>query len=70
MKVNSEIINNPNSSKEIWLVMGNGLKKDQVLDMSINPQNRNPKFAQFAHLYNHLWGHVTEHGIKLKIYCH
>lgn len=69
-RVKSRIINNPNSDKEIWLVIGNGLYKSQVIEMSKNSQSRNPKFSQFAHLYNHLWGHVTEHGIKLKIYCH
>lgn len=65
--VKDNIINNQNSTKEIWIVLGNISFRDELKsNLEIDPTNY--KYGQLVFLLNSTWGVIGQHA-KLRIFC-
>ena len=64
----SEIIENPLSTKEVWIVYGKGFSKSEF-EKQLEKDDPTPETVQLVFLLQSTWAAVYSVGAKLKIFC-
>ncbi|MCJ7649152.1 MAG: DEAD/DEAH box helicase family protein [Candidatus Lokiarchaeota archaeon] len=65
-KINS-LIENPNTTKEVWIVLGNGFNLTEF-ENKLYP-GKEPELIQIVYLLTSTWEAASQLGAKLKVFC-
>jgi len=69
-KIRSEILDHPNSEREVWLVLGKTLEKEALLEQLRNPDLRTAVTGQLVYLLSSLRASCIQLGVSLRVFCH
>jgi hypothetical protein len=64
----SEAIADPTFSREVWLVMGNGLSKSEF-ERAIAKKTPKPNEREVSYLFQSTWCSVASVGASLRVFC-
>ena len=67
-KIRREVIDNPQSKIEVWLVLGNILQRQRLLE-KLGAGTRDNVTGQFVYLLSSLRSTCAQHGAKVRIFC-
>jgi hypothetical protein len=62
------VISDPNSQREVWLVIGRGLSKDTLIQEA-GKRPPSPEAMQVFSLLQTTWGAVSQLGARLRVFC-
>ena len=69
-KIKEEILEYPNATREIWLVLGRTLEKASFLDQLNDPNKRDAVTGQVVQLLSTLQANCIQVNVGLKVFCH
>jgi hypothetical protein len=69
-KIRSDILEDPDGKREVWLVIGDTLDKKAFVKQLRNPESRDAVAGHLVHLLSSLQANCTEINVKLRIFCH
>jgi hypothetical protein len=69
VKIREEIIDHPNCVKEVWVVVGQTLRKDALLEQLSDASKRDEVTGHVVQLLSTLNAACTQIGVHLRIFC-
>jgi hypothetical protein len=69
-KINQEILQHPEATREVWLVLGKTLDKSVLLDQLKDPAKRDAVTGQVIQLLAVLQASCLQVNVRLKVFCH
>ena len=69
-KIRSQILDHPDSAREVWLVLGKTLDKIELLNQLQNPDERDAVTGQVVYLLSCLQSNCVQLGVRLRVFCH
>lgn len=65
----NNLIRNPSSKKEVWLVMGKGFSLGHFKELIEDTNKTTPEIIQIMFLLQSTWGAVSSVGATLRVFC-
>jgi superfamily II DNA or RNA helicase len=69
-KIRSEILDYPESTREVWLVLGKTLERAALVDQLQDPDKRDAVTGQVLYLLSCLQSSCIQLGVRLRVFCH
>jgi superfamily II DNA or RNA helicase len=69
-KIKQEILEDPSSTREVWLVLGKTLEKAALIDQLQDPDKRDAVTGQVVQLLSTLQASCIQVNVDLKVFCH
>jgi hypothetical protein len=65
-----EILDHPDGTREVWLVLGKTLEKAALLTQLQEPADRDAVTGQVVHLRSLLQANCAQLAVRLRVFCH
>jgi len=69
-KIRSEILDHPDGTREVWLVLGKTLEKAALLTQLKQPADRDAVTGQVVRLLSLLQANCAQVAVRLRVFCH
>ena len=63
-----DVITDPNSQREVWLLLGQALSKTDLVD-DLQSDNTSPQTIQIYALLHNAWAACQQLGVRLRVFC-